>query len=46
MSKPKRNIGLEILHGLQEIKRSKYARKAVLPAVTRGKPQKQNTQAR
>lgn len=33
MAKPKRNIGLEILQGLQEIKRGEHGRTTVLPSV-------------
>jgi putative transcriptional regulator len=33
MAKAKRNIGQEILQGLQEIKRGEHGRKTVLPAV-------------
>jgi len=34
MSKGKRNIGLEILQGLREIKRGDYGRVTTLPSVT------------
>ena len=34
MAKPKRNIGLEILEGLREIKRGEYGRVINIPEVT------------
>lgn len=34
MPKTKRNIGLEILHGLRELKRGEYGRVTTVPSVT------------
>ena len=34
MPKPKRNIGLEILEGLRELKRGDYGRVTTIPSVT------------
>lgn len=34
MPKPKRNIGLEILEGLRELKRGEYGRVTTIPSVT------------